>query len=393
MADRVAVMQAGRIVETGAADRRVRRAGASVHRPARRRRAAPRTRLNGASRPRRVANLRDTATASRSGRLDRRTFRHLTIDTVPPISNRSTMTDTARIPDKPALEGLEAELGRRVGARGHLPVRPRPPPPREQIYSIDTPPPTASGRCTSATCSATRTRTSSRASSACAASTSSTRWAGTTTACPPSAACRTTTACAATRPCPTTPTSCRRSRAATARARRPPTRCRSAAATSSSCASGSPPKTSSSSRDLWRKLGLSVDWSQTYRTIGDEAQFTVAARVPAQPRARRGLPGGRADAVGRHLPHRGRAGRARGPRAARALPPRDASTAPTAATIEIETTRPELHPGVRGPRRAPRRRALPAAVRHDRDHARLRRRGAGASRTTSPRRTRAPASR
>ena len=36
---------------------------------------------------------------------------------------------------------------------------------------------------------------------------SSTRWAGTTTASPPSAGCRTTTACAATRRCRTTPTS------------------------------------------------------------------------------------------------------------------------------------------------------------------------------------------
>ncbi|HEV7812700.1 MAG TPA: valine--tRNA ligase, partial [Leifsonia sp.] len=30
--------------------------------------------------------------------------------------------------------------------------------------------------------------------------------------------------------------------------------------------------------DVWRKLGLSVDWTQTYRTIGDEAQ-TVAQRA------------------------------------------------------------------------------------------------------------------
>ena len=41
------------------------------------------------------------------------------------------MTDTSRIPDKPALEGLEAGLGRRLGARGHLPVRSDAPPPRD----------------------------------------------------------------------------------------------------------------------------------------------------------------------------------------------------------------------------------------------------------------------
>ena len=45
------------------------------------------------------------------------------------------------------------------------------------------------------------------------------------------------------------------------------------------------------------------------------------ARVPAQLRPRRGLPPGRADAVGRHVPDRGRPGRARGPRVRRRLPP------------------------------------------------------------------------
>ena len=46
------------------------------------------------------------------------------------------------------------------------------------------------------------------------------------------------------------------------------------------------------------------------------------ARVPAQPRPRRGLPPGGADPLGRHLPDRGRAGRARGAGVRRALPPR-----------------------------------------------------------------------
>ena len=54
---------------------------------------------------------------------------------------------------------------------------------------------------------ATPTPTPSPASSACGAARSSTRWAGTTTACPPSAGCRTTSASAATRRSPTTPTS------------------------------------------------------------------------------------------------------------------------------------------------------------------------------------------
>ena len=74
--------------------------------------------------------------------------------------------------------------------------------------------------------------------------------------------------------------------------------------------------------DLWRTLGLSVDWSQHYTTIGPEGAEGQPARVPAQPRPRRGLPPGGADPVGRHLPDRGRAGRARGAGVRRALPPR-----------------------------------------------------------------------
>ena len=46
-----------------------------------------------------------------------------------------------------------------------------------------------------------------------------------------------------------------------------------------------------------------------------------AAGVPAQPGPRRGLRAGGADPLGRHLPHRRRPGRARGPRAPRRLPP------------------------------------------------------------------------
>ena len=49
---------------------------------------------------------------------------------------------------------------------------------------------------------------------------------------------------------------------------------------------------------LWRDLGLSVDWSLTYRTIGARGAARRAARVPAQPRARRGVPGRRARRCG-----------------------------------------------------------------------------------------------
>ena len=185
--------------------------------------------------------------------------------------------------------------------------------------------------CTSATSSATPTWISPRGSSACAASTSSTRWAGTTTACPPSAACRTTTACAATRRSPTSPGYV------------PPLE-------GGDNASGKAADQVPISRrnfielcekltaedevqfeDLWRDLGLSVDWSLTYRTIGPEAQLAAQRAFLRNLGARRGVPGRRADALGRDLPHRGRPGRARGQGPAGRVPPRRASTGPTAA--------------------------------------------------------------
>ena len=72
---------------------------------------------------------------------------------------------------------------------------------------------------------------------------------------------------------------------------------------------------------LWRTLGLSVDWNEHYTTIGAEVAAGQPDRVPAQLRPRRGLPPGGADPLGRHVPDRGRAGRARGPRVRRPLPP------------------------------------------------------------------------
>ncbi|MDR5700688.1 valine--tRNA ligase [Agromyces aerolatus] len=54
------------------------------------------------------------------------------------------MTDTPRIPDKPALEGLEAKWGG-VWEQGGTYRFDRDSATRENIYSIDTPPPTASG--------------------------------------------------------------------------------------------------------------------------------------------------------------------------------------------------------------------------------------------------------
>ena len=63
----------------------------------------------------------------------------------------------------------------------------------------------------------------------------------------------------------------------------------------------------------WRQLGLSVDWSTSYRTINDRPAGRLAAGVPAGHRRGRRLPGAGAGAVGRDVRHRGRPGRDRGP--------------------------------------------------------------------------------
>ena len=111
------------------------------------------------------------------------------------------------------------------------------------------------------------------------------------------------------------------------------------------------------------------------------------ARLPAQPRPRRGVPVRGAHPVGRHLPHRGRAGRARGPRASRRVPPHRLPDDGRPGREGLHRDHPaRAARGLRRPRRAPRRRALPAAVRHDRHHAGLRRRGA--DRRAHPRRSR-----
>ena len=72
---------------------------------------------------------------------------------------------------------------------------------------------------------------------------------------------------------------------------------------------------------LWRRVGLSVDWSNVYRTISETSRAAAQRMFLQQPGPRRGLRAGGADPLGRHLPHRRRPGRARGPRAARRLPP------------------------------------------------------------------------
>ena len=94
--------------------------------------------------------------------------------------------------------------------------------------------------------------------------------------------------------------------------------------------------------ELWRRLGLSVDWSLTYATIGERSPAGQPAGLPAQPRPGRGLPG--------------RGARRCGTSPSRPPSPRPSSRtasgpAPTTASrfrrpdgepVVIETTRPEL---------------------------------------------------
>ena len=96
---------------------------------------------------------------------------------------------------------------------------------------------------------------------------------------------------------------------------------------------------------LWRQLGLSVDWSLAYATIGERA------RRASQRGFLRLLAAGEAyqaeapDPVGRDLPDRRRPGRGRGPRGPRRGRPaavRDAGARAGGPSLVVETTRPEL---------------------------------------------------
>ena len=118
-----------------------------------------------------------------------------------------------------------------------------------------------------------------------------------------------------------------------------------------------------------RPLGGLVAALHDHRPEGPEGQ---PARVPAQLRPRRGLPAGGAHPLGRHLPDRRGAGRARGAGVRRRLPP---GRVPRARGPRLHRDHPSRADPVRGRAdRPPRRRALPAAVRHHGDLARVRRR-------------------
>lgn len=149
--------------------------------------------------------------------------------------------NTVSVPDKPALEGLEERLSSRWRTEGTYHFNEDTS--REAVYSIDTPPPTASGSLhVGHMFSYTQTDVVARYQRMSGKNVFY-RWVGTTTACPPSAASRTTTGCAATRPSPTSRTTSRRP----SRRRTSATGTWSAARTSSSCASSWPWRTRRSS--------------------------------------------------------------------------------------------------------------------------------------------------
>ena len=128
---------------------------------------------------------------------------------------------------------------------------------------------------------------------------------------------------------------------------------------------------------VWRRLGLSVDWSTQYQTIDENAQATSQrAFLRNLARGEAYLAEG-ADPVGRDVPDRGGPGRAGGPGGGRQLRP---------ARVPAPGRRRGAgghHPAgaaarLRGAGRPPGRRALRGAGRHDGDHPAVRRAGAGA---------------
>ena len=133
--------------------------------------------------------------------------------------------------------------------------------------------------------------------------------------------------------------------------------------TSSSSASGSPSRMSSAFEDVFRRTGLSVDWTQTY--TNDRRAFTpgLAALVRSTALEGPGLQGRGTDDVGRRLPDRGCAGGDRGSRDRRRVPPRAVRPRGRSGLGGDRDVAPRADPRVRGPGREPVRRAVPGCRR------------------------------
>ena len=277
-------------------------------------------------------------------------------------------------------------MARPLGQRRHVPLRPHEDAATE-IFSIDTPPPTVSGALHPGhVCSYTHTDLVARYRRM-RATRSSTRWGGTTTASTSSAACSSCSASRATRRCRTTRRSSPPDKPPKQADPGQPAQLRRA------CASA---VTEQFEQSVLRAL---VDARPVGRLAPDvhhdrrEGHAHLAAGFLALLDRRSRLPRRGADAVGRRLQDRRRAGRARGPRAARRVPPARVPSAPTGEPRLHRDHASRAARRVRRARRPSRRRALPAAVRHRGHHAAVRRARSRSSPTSSPIPRRAPASR
>ena len=292
------------------------------------------------------------------------------------------------VPEKPTLDGLEATWDAALGGRGHLPLRPHRRPGTRSSRSTPRRRPSAGSLHVGHVFSYTHTDTIARYQRMRGQGGLLPDGLGRQRPAHRAPGRRTTTASAATRRSPTTPTSSRR--------RRPTPRTSRADLAGRNFVELCERLTAEDEKafeDLWRRARpvgrLGADLHHHRR----RARSAPPAGVPAQPGPRRGLPG--------------RGARRCGTSTSAPPSPRPSSRtascpAPTTASpfhrpdggepVFIETTRPELLAGLRRPGRPPRRRALPAAVRH---HGHARRCSASRSRsspTSWPSPRRAPAS-
>ena len=288
-------------------------------------------------------------------------------------------------PEKPTLEGLEERwtaVWEHDGTYRFDRTKTR-----AEIFSIDTPPPTVSGALHPGhVCSLHATPTWSPATSACAGTRSSTRWAGTTTASTSSAASSSPMASRATPRSPTTRPSSRPRR-------RPRGRSRLAAQLRRAVRRAH--------RAARAGVLRAVDPTSACRSTGARPTPRSARRLDARRSERSCSCCATATPYLAEAPTLwdvdfktvGRAGRARGPRASRRVPPH--------RVHEDGRRRARLHRDhssraarrVRRARRPPRRRALPTAVRHRRPIAAVRASRSRSSPTSSPIPRRGPASR
>ncbi len=185
----------------------------------------------------------------------------------------------SRVPDKPKLEGLEDKWATNWAAdRTYAFVRPQS---REQVFSIDTPPPTVSGSLhvgghvfsyTHADLVARYQRMTGKQVFY--------PMAGTTTACRPSAGCRTTSGSGVIRRSPTTPDF--QPPAKPDPKRQVPISRRNFVALCLELTAVD----EQAFEDLWRHVGLSVDWDHLYTTISPPDTQAVTQRAFLRNRAR-----------------------------------------------------------------------------------------------------------